>query len=178
MSGRLFFAPLARGGAGLHPELARLLHFWPQKGSGVAIVLEGVRTIELQQRYVAEGRSQTLQSAHLSGRAFDIWPCDTNGRALWPDAPYLTSREKADRWLRADQLSCELFEVADAQGIAIVNGRDWDADGIPTEKDPTERGKIVDMPHWQIPWPAQRVVALEGRDRRVEARARGERPVR
>lgn len=45
-------------------------------------VIEGVRTIEQQRAYVAAGKSQTMASKHLDGRAVDLMAY-VGGQASW-----------------------------------------------------------------------------------------------
>lgn len=42
-------------------------------------ISEGLRTIEKQKQYFREGKTKTLNSRHLSGNAFDIYPI-VNGK--------------------------------------------------------------------------------------------------
>jgi peptidoglycan L-alanyl-D-glutamate endopeptidase CwlK len=50
-------------------------------------VLEGVRTLELQKKYVAQGKSRTLDSKHLSGDAVDL-VAYVNGKVSWEEDCY------------------------------------------------------------------------------------------
>lgn len=51
-----------------------------------AFIFEGVRSEERQEKLVAEGRSQTMQSKHIDGLAVDIWFENAdNGRPIAPD---------------------------------------------------------------------------------------------
>ena len=38
-------------------------------------VSEGLRTEEKQREYVKQGRSKTMKSKHLTGKAVDLYPC-------------------------------------------------------------------------------------------------------
>ncbi|MFW5399422.1 M15 family peptidase, partial [Yersinia sp. 1252 StPb PI] len=41
-------------------------------------VIEGVRTVERQKELVATGKSQTMNSRHISGNAVDLLPTGAN----------------------------------------------------------------------------------------------------
>jgi peptidoglycan LD-endopeptidase CwlK len=87
-------------------------------------VVEGLRSKERQAQLVAEGKSQTMNSRHLTGDAVDLapWVKGTVSWA-WPDfrklAPYVQT-------------------AADELAIDVEWGGNWP--GFP------------DGPHWQLPW--------------------------
>lgn len=61
-----------------------------------AYVASGRRTAERQQRLVAAGKSKTMRSKHLTGRAADIVPVDVGWNAprdYWLKLGYLAYRE-------------------------------------------------------------------------------------
>ncbi|UOF80370.1 hedgehog signaling/dD-peptidase zinc-binding domain protein [Caudoviricetes sp.] len=69
-----------------------------------------------------------------------------------------------------------MLRAADEMGIPCRSGGDWDMDGIPVEKDASERGQLADHVHGEMldstelrykEWPA-------ARDRRKKAREAGE----
>lgn len=45
-------------------------------------VTEGLRTIETQRKYVAQGKSRTMNSRHLTGKAVDL-VAFVNGKVSW-----------------------------------------------------------------------------------------------
>ena len=48
-------------------------------------VHDGIRTVDEQRRYVAQGVSKTMKSKHLEGRAVDLVPwIDGKPRWWWP----------------------------------------------------------------------------------------------
>jgi peptidoglycan L-alanyl-D-glutamate endopeptidase CwlK len=51
-------------------------------------ITEGVRTPERQQQLVKEGKSQTLRSKHLIGRAVDV-AAFVNGKVSWEKEHYV-----------------------------------------------------------------------------------------
>ena len=52
------------------------------------VVIEGVRTEERQKQLVADGKSKTMKSKHLTGSAFDIAMLDENGEVTWDKKYY------------------------------------------------------------------------------------------
>jgi peptidoglycan L-alanyl-D-glutamate endopeptidase CwlK len=85
-------------------------------------ITEGLRTIEKQKEYVRTGKSQTMNSYHLNGRAVDI-VVYKDGKVTW-DLKYY--KEIADI----------VKEIAAEKGLKITWGGDWKT--------------LVDGPHFQI----------------------------
>ena len=75
-------------------------------------ILEGVRSMEKQKQLFREGKSKTLDSKHLSGKAIDIapYPIDWNDRERFY---YLAGIIKG---------------IANELGINVRWGGDWDSD--------------------------------------------------
>ena len=84
-------------------------------------VSEGVRTKEQQREYVKQGKSRTMNSKHLTGKAVDLYP--------------LTMNRKQVDWSRFEELADLMFQVAKDQDTEIVWGGNW---------------KIVDKCHFQL----------------------------
>ena len=76
-------------------------------------VLEGVRTQERQDKLVAEGKSKTKFSKHITGRAVDI-------------APYPIDWEDRDRF---HYMGGMLRGISKQMGVDVRWGGDWDSDG-------------------------------------------------
>jgi peptidoglycan L-alanyl-D-glutamate endopeptidase CwlK len=87
------------------------------------VVTEGVRSIDEQKRLVREGKSQTMNSRHLTGHAIDVAAFTPEYKITWDAEPY---QRIADAMKRA----------ADQLGVAIEWGGDWES--------------IVDMPHFAL----------------------------
>lgn len=87
------------------------------------VVTEGVRSKERQAQLVAEGKSKTMNSKHLTGSAFDVAMLDENGQVTW-DLKYY--RAFADK----------IMQLAHRLGFNIECGVYWDS--------------FVDGPHVQI----------------------------
>lgn len=102
-------------------------------------IVEGRRTPERQAQLYAQGRttpgpivSWTLRSKHLDGKAIDIAPLKLDGSVDWNNKQAFLDMSKL------------MFESAQALGIKIRWGADWDQDGIPYEK-----GEY-DGPHFEL----------------------------
>ena len=85
-------------------------------------ITEGLRTIEKQKEYVRTGKSQTMNSYHLKGKAVDI-VVYKDGEVTW-DLKYY--KEIADI----------VKETATEKGLKITWGGDWKT--------------LVDGPHFQL----------------------------
>ena len=135
---------------GVHPDMVavvkkamEVMNEWDDEGivSTDFMVLEGVRTPARQKELYAQGRTKpgnkvtwTLNSNHFVnkttgfGHAVDLVPYPVD----WNDL------KKFDRLARA------MFTAAEALGIEIRWGADWDRDGKPRE-----RGES-DSPHFEL----------------------------
>lgn len=83
---------------GVHPDLVKVC----LEGMSISFVdftvTEGLRGIERQKALVADGKSQTMNSRHLTGHAFDIVCYDEEGNVTWEMDYY---RRAADAILKA-----------------------------------------------------------------------------
>ncbi|WP_114195307.1 M15 family metallopeptidase [Edaphovirga cremea] len=57
---------------GIHPELIRVMELALNYSHVPFAITEGLRSIERQRSLVAEGKSQTMNSRHLTGHAVDV----------------------------------------------------------------------------------------------------------
>ena len=71
-------------------------------------VSEGLRSVEQQREYVRQGKSRTMNSKHLTGKAVDLYPLSMD-------------RKQVD-WSRFEELADLMFQVASEQGTEIVWG--------------------------------------------------------
>lgn len=93
------------------------------------IVIEGLRTQARQKEMVATGKSQTMNSRHLTGHAVDIIPVNTT----W-------NIEEFKPLLKA------VKQAADEQGLKLRFGINWKNDpSLPIET------RFIDAPHIEIP---------------------------
>ncbi len=85
-------------------------------------VVEGLRTIEMQEALVTAGKSWTLDSYHLSGDAIDIYP--------WVDGATSHDPEHYKKIAKA------MFRSSQELGVVLEWGGFWNE-------------MQLDMPHWQ-----------------------------
>ena len=90
------------------------------------IVTEGLRDAKRQKKLLAEGKSKTLNSRHLTGHAFDI-AIIKDGKVTWDM-----------QWYK--QVAKVVKEVAKTEGIDVEWGGDWSS--------------FKDGTHFQLSWAA------------------------
>lgn len=110
---------------GVHPDLVRLVQVVSLPPGYGAIVTEGMRTWKRQQELLAQGKSQTQNSRHLTGHAIDI-AVTKNGEVTWEFDAY---KNAADAFKDASR----------TLGIPITWGGDWG---------------FKDGTHFQLDWEA------------------------
>ena len=106
---------------GVHPDLVRVILRAGNKCDFQ--VQEGLRTPERQRELVAQGKSQTLNSRHLTGHAVDLTVLLRDGSVTWDFHEY---RRVADI----------VLAVAGDFGIPIIWGGNW--------------ASLVDGPHYEL----------------------------
>lgn len=107
---------------GIHPKLVSLMKEAIKHSPHDFMITEGLRTIERQRELVKQGKSKTMKSYHLLGKAVDI-ALIVNNEVNWDFALY---REVAKH----------IKKTAREQGIKITWGGDW--------------VRFKDGPHFQI----------------------------
>ena len=85
-------------------------------------ITEGIRTMKRQKELLAQGKSKTLKSYHLTGKAVDL-AVSINGKVTW-DCKYYK------------EVANHIKEVARKLGYVITWGGDWKT--------------FKDGPHFQI----------------------------
>lgn len=96
---------------GIHPDLRKVLDRAIQITEIDFTVLEGLRSKERQAQLVKEGKSQTMNSRHLTGHAVDIAPL-VGGKVSW-------------EWPEYHKLAAAMKQAAKELGVAIDWGGDW-----------------------------------------------------
>lgn len=105
---------------GIHPKLRQLCERTIQITPYNFVITEGKRTLATQKKYVKEGKSQTMNSKHLSGNAIDF--------VDFPDFSYDVKKMTA---------IAKAFKKASKElNIPIIWGGDWKT--------------LVDTPHIQL----------------------------
>ncbi len=103
---------------GVHPKLVSCVHRALQLTEQDFTVIEGLRSLETQRKYVAKGVSKTLKSYHLEqrdgyGHAVDLYP--------YYDGSVQCEAPKA----RFDKIAKAMKQAASELGITITWGGDW-----------------------------------------------------
>ncbi len=111
---------------GVHPDIRKVLDEVIKYFDFT--VLEGVRTLGKQKEYYNAGRTKTLESKHLAGRAVDI-------------APYPVDFDDTDRFY---YLAGYVMGIAGMLNVNLRFGGDWDMD---TEVKDT---KFKDLGHFEL----------------------------
>ncbi|EAX4766232.1 M15 family metallopeptidase [Salmonella enterica] len=97
---------------GVHPDLIRVIRLASQLSPVDFIITEGLRTPARQQELVRAGKSQTLNSRHLTGHAVDLAPW-VNNTIPWQD------------WQAFSRVAQAMKQAASALSVPIVWGGDW-----------------------------------------------------
>ena len=110
----------------------------------------GMRTVEEQEKLVSAGRSQTMKSKHLEGRAVDLMAY-VDGKGCWELNVY-------------DDLADAMKDAAKELGVAIKWGAAWSEGDIRTYEGTSEdammayvdlrrsqgRRPFIDGPHFEL----------------------------
>ena len=91
-------------------------------------ILEGRRTVERQSMLVKQGKSKTMNSKHLTGKAVDVAPYPIN----WEDRERFT------------YFAGFVMGIASQQGLKLRWGGDWDKDTDLSDN------SFDDLPHFEI----------------------------
>lgn len=107
---------------GVHPKLVNLMKEAIKHSPYDFMITQGLRSLSEQKRLVAQGKSKTMKSYHLLGKAVDI-ALIVDGVVNWE---YPLYREVAKH----------IKKIAREQGVNITWGGDWKT--------------FKDGPHFQI----------------------------
>jgi len=108
----------------------------------------GLRTLEEQQALLDAGKSQTLKSRHLDGKAIDI-VCYVDGKVTWDFKHYMVAAQAIA--LAARELDVEIRWGA--AWTSLLNHKDASAahNDYVTLRKMQGRKPFVDGPHFEIP---------------------------
>ncbi|MCA0944476.1 M15 family metallopeptidase [Salipiger pacificus] len=101
------------------------------------VVTDGLRTVEEQKEFVRTGKSKTMNSEHLKGRALDVAPLvdlDGDGKKEVPWDAFTWKKPDGDPW---DQVADAFKRAAAELGVPLEWGGDWTT--------------FADAPHFQLP---------------------------
>ncbi|QPI17811.1 peptidase M15 [Pectobacterium phage POP12] len=113
---------------GVNPNLVKVVYRALELTSVDFKVIEGLRTVERQKQLVAAGKSKTMASKHIEGRAVDLFPIggDWNKYTDW--LPVLDAMHKAGAEL----------------GVKLRFGITW------TDNPKDKPAKFLDAPHVEL----------------------------
>jgi len=94
---------------GCHPDLVKLMHEAVKYCPIDFTIYDGKRTLAQQRKHVANGKSKTLRSRHLSGKAIDLMALAED---TWNPKHYVI-------------IAAHIKAVAKRLGIPITWGGDW-----------------------------------------------------
>ena len=101
---------------GVKPQLVNVVQYAIEITTVDFGVTEGLRTIETQRKYVAAGKSQTMDSKHLTGDAVDL-VAYIDGQVSWELNVY-------------DNIVEAMREAAAQYGVALRWGAAWNIPDI------------------------------------------------
>lgn len=108
---------------GVNPDLVKIVRRALQLSSVDFGITEGLRTVERQRQLVAAGKSQTMNSRHISGHAVDVFAYPTS-TGSW-------------EWKYYEQIATAFKQAAKELNIPVEWGGDWKT--------------LKDGPHFQLP---------------------------
>lgn len=108
---------------GVNPDLVKIVRRALQLSPVDFGITEGLRTVERQRQMVAAGKSQTMNSRHISGHAVDVFAYPTSAGS-W-------------EWKYYEQIATAFKQAAKELNIPVEWGGDWKT--------------LKDGPHFQLP---------------------------
>lgn len=135
---------------GIKPQLVAVVQRAIELSTVDFGVTEGLRTVETQRKYVAAGKSQTMNSKHLTGDAVDL-VAFVEGQVSWELNVY-------------DNIADAVKQAGVEQGVAIRWGAAWNVPDIRQwegtmesamnfyidERRRTGRRPFIDAPHFEL----------------------------
>ncbi|MCZ9287032.1 M15 family metallopeptidase [Escherichia albertii] len=109
---------------GVNPDLVKIVRRALQLSPVDFGITEGLRTVERQRQLVATGKSQTMNSRHISGHAVDVFAYPTSAGS-W-------------EWKYYEQIATAFKQAAKELNIPVEWGGDWKT--------------LKDGPHFQLPY--------------------------
>lgn len=97
---------------GVHPDLVKVVHRALEITDIDFMVIEGKRNEARQRQLVASGKSQTMNSRHLTGHAVDCAPL-VNNHIPWND------------WSYFKKVADAMMQAAKEFGVDIEWGGNW-----------------------------------------------------
>jgi peptidoglycan L-alanyl-D-glutamate endopeptidase CwlK len=138
--------------AGVHPDLVRVVRRVAEGGAMFRVPLDGGRrTPERQAELMRAGKTQTLNSRHITGHAVDLAP--------------LVGTDISWQWKHFYPMADAIAHAARAEGVPIIWGgawgrlvQDWPQGGAKAAQDAyvaerrsAGRRPFLDGPHFELP---------------------------
>lgn len=135
--------------AAVHPDLAALAEAALAECEIDFSITEGMRSKERQEKLVAEGKSQTLKSRHITGHAVDVGAL-VDGKLTWDMPAYA---QIADAFRKASIATGIPFEWGCAWGLDLTKFASADEAKAAYVAERARQGKkpFFDGPHFQLP---------------------------
>lgn len=108
---------------GVNADLVKIVRRALQLSSVDFGITEGLRTVERQRQLVAAGKSQTMNSRHITGHAVDVFAYPTSAGS-W-------------EWKYYEQIATAFKQASKELNIPVEWGGDWKT--------------LKDGPHFQLP---------------------------
>lgn len=135
---------------GVKPELVKVVERAIEISKVDFMVVQGLRTLAEQKKLVATGKSQTMNSKHLTGDAVDLAVVE-NGQVTWNLSDY-------------DDIADAMKKAAKELGVKIRWGaawnipdiREWDGtmqealDFYVAERRKAKKVPFIDGPHFEL----------------------------
>jgi peptidoglycan L-alanyl-D-glutamate endopeptidase CwlK len=101
---------------GVDPKLVKVVERAIELSTVDFGVTEGLRTVETQKKYVAAGKSQTMKSKHIEGKAVDL-VAYVDGKVSWELNLY-------------DNIADAMAKAAKESGVPLKWGAAWNVPDI------------------------------------------------
>ena len=96
---------------GVHPDLVKVMRLAIERTKVDFAITEGLRTKERQAELLAQNKSKTMNSRHITGHAIDFMAI-VDGKGTW-------------MWIHYETISNTVKECAKELGVEIDWGGDW-----------------------------------------------------
>jgi peptidoglycan L-alanyl-D-glutamate endopeptidase CwlK len=135
----------------VHPDLARVVSRAITITEQDFTVVEGLRTLERQKQLVADKKSQTLKSRHLTGHAVDLAPW-VNGTIDWNGTARFDAIAEAVRQAAIDEKVEVLWGASWSLALNYHASAAQALDAYVHEREKAGRRSFIDRPHFQLTW--------------------------
>lgn len=126
--------------SGVNPDLVAVMKQAISISTQDFSIIEGIRSVERQRELVKAGKSQTMESRHITGDAIDLvsYPVSWEFDAFYPIADAVIQAAK----------DCDVA-VRWGGNWRVKDLREWE--GTAEELVAAYDGKFYDLPHFELP---------------------------